>query len=354
MKQILYISGINWNWIFQRPQILALELEKYYDVTVLYPKKIIKFWKGQKHTKKVKHSRIVIEFPLQDKIKPLKYISRFFFGKKLRKAKQYDAVWFGYPKGFSMLPEDYTGTVIYDCMDNHSSMTHVTEKKKELQRDEIALFRRADYVFVSSLVLKEYAVRYADEQKVHLVRNGILDTTVYPVKNAFQKKVYKLGYVGTIESWFDYEPLVYSLEQNEDIEYHLIGPCAAHMQNMDRLFYDGVIEHGDLYPYIEDYDCMIMPFQVTETIKAVDPVKLYEYIGWGKCIISVYYPEIERFREFVYFYSTPSEYSGLLTELKHKGFPPKYDEKRQKEFLHDNTWDIRGKQIYSVLQGSDK
>ena len=31
---MLYIMGIEWNWIFQRPQVLALELEKEYDLTV--------------------------------------------------------------------------------------------------------------------------------------------------------------------------------------------------------------------------------------------------------------------------------------------------------------------------------
>lgn len=351
MKYIMYISGINWDWIFQRPQILALELEKYYDVTVLYPKKIIKFWKSQKHTPKAKRAKSLITFPFQNKIKFLKTISEFYSKKEIEKVKQYDAIWFGYPAQFSLLPKDYAGVVIYDCMDNHCSMTGDIEKKKELQKNEMELFKRADCIFVSSLFLKEYALQYADERKVHLIRNGIFNAVLYPVKPALQRDTYKLGYVGTIESWFDYEPLLYNLEQNKDIEYHLVGPCKTRLEHIRGIFYDGVVEHEALYSHIEDYDCMIMPFQITDTIKAVDPVKLYEYIGWGKCIISVYYSEIERFGEFVYFYSTPEEYYILLMELKKKGFPPKYNAKQQREFLYNNTWDIRGKQIYSALEG---
>ena len=30
--------GIEWNWIFQRPQIFAQELQKEYEVTVVCPK----------------------------------------------------------------------------------------------------------------------------------------------------------------------------------------------------------------------------------------------------------------------------------------------------------------------------
>ena len=36
MKKMLYMMHIDWDWIFQRPQILAMELSKYFDVTVQY------------------------------------------------------------------------------------------------------------------------------------------------------------------------------------------------------------------------------------------------------------------------------------------------------------------------------
>lgn len=40
MKKILYMMGIDWYWIKQRPQILSLELDKDYSVTVVYLKEI--------------------------------------------------------------------------------------------------------------------------------------------------------------------------------------------------------------------------------------------------------------------------------------------------------------------------
>ena len=38
--KIMYLTHVNWFWIFQRPQILALFLEKDFDVTV-YSKKVL-------------------------------------------------------------------------------------------------------------------------------------------------------------------------------------------------------------------------------------------------------------------------------------------------------------------------
>ena len=112
-------------------------------------------------------------------------------------------------------------------------------------------------------------------------------------------------------------------------------------RKQERLYYEGVVEHKELYNRIREYDCLVMPFQVNEIVLSVDPVKLYEYISFGKCIISVFYPEIERFGDFVYFYRTAEEYSALLEELTRSGFPPKYSAGQQKEFLSENTWDSR-------------
>ena len=113
--------------------------------------------------------------------------------------------------------------------------------------------------------------------------------------------------------------------------------------------YEGIVEHSKLYMFIQDYDCLIIPFIVNEIIKAVDPVKLYEYIAFGKCIISVYYEELEFFKEFVYFYTTHEEYHNLIEDLMQKGFPPKYNIRQQKKFLIENSWEERYKQILEAI-----
>ena len=43
MKKILYLMGIDWYWIKQRPQIIAEMLNKDYDVTVAYYKEVYQF-----------------------------------------------------------------------------------------------------------------------------------------------------------------------------------------------------------------------------------------------------------------------------------------------------------------------
>ena len=136
----------------------------------------------------------------------------------------------------------------------------------------------------------------------------------------------------------------------KDVYYHIIGPREVEAIENSNIVFEGTVEHAKLYEYIKDYDALIMPFIVNDIILSVDPVKLYEYISFGKCIISVYYPEIERFEPYVYFYKTQEEYDELINDLKEKGFPPKYSSEQQKRFLKENSWEYRYKAIKESIE----
>lgn len=353
MKNMLYVCGINWKWIFQRPQILALQLQENYNVTVMYPKKIIKFWKDQKESPNPKCSKPILQFPLQNKVKILRLLSQIGYYRAFRKVSEYDIVWFGYPVYFKYLPQNYKGKVVYDCMDWHSTMIQDKQQKSEIINLEKQLCDRADIIIVSSNKLKDYITKLLlkknKQDKVVLVRNGITDSKCYEIKKAVVRQKNTLCYVGTIEKWLDFSILEKSVSRIDNIEYHLLGPCMIDIPVSKKICYDGVVEHNHLYETIKEYDCLIMPFKLNDTIEAVDPVKLYEYISWGKCIISIYYPEIDRFKDYVYFYHDESEYIALVQKLVKEGFPPKYNEKQQREFIKNNTWKNRNDEIQTIL-----
>ena len=97
-----------------------------------------------------------------------------------------------------------------------------------------------------------------------------------------------------------------------------------------------------------------MPFLVNDVVRAVDPVKLYEYITFGKCIISVYYDELDHFRDYIYFYNTHDDYDNLMIYLISNGFPTKYNSKQQKKFLMENRWEERYKIIMNEINGKEE
>ena len=345
-QRILYIMGIDWEWIYQRPQILAEKLSKDYQVTVVFPRSIVT---RNKHLPDIPgmEFRILWTIPYQEKNKVLGKLSEKMNEKVFADLAEFQYIYIGYPLYGRYIPDDYSGKVVYDCMDNHEALYPDQKRVAKVLLQENRLIERCDVLLASAKLLQNKVDNIAGYPKSILIRNGVEIDDICEVKQPILKKSYSLCYVGTISEWFDYEAIQDSLNTMQNIDYHLIGPADRKIEH-DRVIYHGQLPHEELGGVIRDYDCLIMPFRVNEIVASVDPVKLYEYIAFGKCIVSVYYPEIERFGEFVYFYKTEEEYVKLLQQLEKTGFPPKYNTEQQREFLKENTWDRR----YELLRGA--
>lgn len=351
-KKMLYIMGVDWDWIYQRPQVIAEYLSQDYEITVAFP---VKIWdrhsiKNPRNERTEIHKLKLWVFPFQRKSKLIGMIADKYKRFQLRNYQQYEYIYIDYPVDIEYITEDYRGCLIYDCIDNHEQMCSNEYMRRKVVEDEEILMQRSDIVIVSSQkLLQKRANIYS--KKLHLVRNGTSYTKIYDVKDGVVKKHYIIGYIGTIAEWFDQELLLQSAQKHIELEYHLIGPCTISNQvRNSRIIYDGIVEHTKLQLHVKDYDCMIMPFVVNEIVKAVDPVKLYEYIAFGKCIISVYYEELEYFRDYIYFYKTEEEYNSLIETLIQQGFPPKYNSRQQENFLKENNWNERYKVIRQLVE----
>lgn len=349
-KKILYLMSVDWGWIAQRPHFLALELEKGYDLKLVFLKQYIKRWKSQKKLFSPPNSQHGVYIPLQERVELLQKISDFTMTKAIGNMDEYDAVVLGTPLMFRFI-ENFKGKIIYDCMDNYFALENDKKVKEKIRINEDKLIARADLIFASSVRLKEMLEKKDHSCQVELVRNGYNNVSIYPIKEGRKRDKYLFGYVGTVSSWMDFELLERCVESFGDVEMHLIGPAPGYnTQTKERIIFDGTVEHSQLYTMVQDYDCLIMPFVLNDIILAVDPVKLYEYICFGKCIISVYYDEVARFSDFVYFYHNRDEFILLVSQLKEQGFPPKYSESQQKEFLKNNSWEARGKTINESIE----
>lgn len=154
-----------------------------------------------------------------------------------------------------------------------------------------------------------------------------------------------------VSEWFDFEALSYTLKYIKNIEYHIIGPVDIDLPKLsEKIKFYGPVNHDELYSYAKNFDCLIMPFKLSELIYSVDPVKLYEYVNFNKPILAVYYPEIKRFSPFVDFYSDKEELKIKIEDMIQEDFKKKYSNSERLEFLKNNTWNIRIKKIMQNLE----
>ena len=355
--KILYIMHVDWAWIKQRPHFLFEEFKKKHETFLIYPfsrhRKVMQK-RNKKNFKYFPFARI----PLIGNMRGVnKILWKMVMGASVFLFKP-DIIWICHPYYGWYIPKWFKGKVVYDKMDDHIALECNDDSKKDIMKYEKSLINNSDLILYSSKFLMDSTkINNELKQKIKLVRNGFggevigftKEEQTYPLEIKHQKKI-KIGYIGTIAEWFDLELIHSTLKKFNNIEFHLIGPCRLQNQNnVEGVYFHSTIEHEMLYEYIKDYDYMIMPFLINDIVKAVDPVKLYEYINFNKNIISVKYDEILRFEPFVYFYDSKKEFDVLMEKVIDQQLPKKYSSEDRKEFLNDNSWAARMDEIEECI-----
>jgi len=344
---------VDWAWIKQRPHFLANQLMKNHELFVIYPfsrhRKVMQKMnkKNFEHLPYVRIPGIGIMCGING------WLWKLYINIAIGIFKP-EVIWIGHPYYGWYIPSRYRGKVIYDCMDDHIALENNQLYKNRISEYESNLANKADLIFTSSERIEQVLSDRIknDVNKFCLVRNGF-DGKIIECQNVKSKKdKVTIGYIGTIAEWFDFSLIISSLEKYEKLEYHLIGPCrsAVACYSHPRIIMHSTVEHNKLYDTIKEYDCLIMPFVLNDIVESVDPVKLYEYINFNKNIISIRYDEISRFEPYVYFYSSADEYNALIGSLIAGKLHKKYTEKMRNEFLLNNSWGARIRQIENKLE----
>lgn len=360
MKKIFYFTHVPWTWIKQRPHFIAEKLLKYYVVDVYCFFNFKSSVSMVKNNSKIEITRI-----------PRLPFSRFYIVKRIneffsklfliKKIQNYDYIYVPTPNFYFLLKEKIGDNqkIIYDCMDNYSSMQKDKKIQKKIEEQEKELLKKSDLVLFSSDHLKNTLFeRYnlnKEEINATVVNNGI---NIYVGNEIKQKikffnnnKMKKITYIGTIGEWFDIKLLQESLKIFSNIEYHLFGPLEIELpKNCNRIIYHGSIEHEEVNHVMQESDALIMPFLVNDIVLSVNPVKAYEYISSKKPVLMIRYPETKKFEDYIFLYESKEEYYQYLNKLELDILHLKETKISVEEYLVNNTWEARAKQIMGEIE----
>lgn len=356
-KKMIYIMNIDWQWIKQRPHFIAEELSRTYDLKVVYQHQYKRFGLQKRKKNSSVNASPVFTIPFIGRFKSLQFINLIiknnYIKKQISKEKP-DYVYVTYPDQFNAIPDDYVGTIIYDCMDNHPAFINDKKIRANTVSYENKLISRANIVLVSSKKLQDTLLNrygYENEKKIQLIRNGFGgDIQEIEHKNTEKKNSFTITYFGTISDWFDFDVILDSLNQFSDLRYVLIGPVSnITIPDHRRIEYLGTVEHDNLYERTKETDCYIMPFKLNSIVESVDPVKIYEYINFNKDIISIFYEEVRHFEPYVHFYSDSASFIEKISEIMEKS-GLKYSESDRLNFLKQNSWQNRVESIIKLME----
>ena len=362
--------SIDWDFIKQRPQFIAQNLAEYYQVTVVERIGLRQLFNFNRYKRKKLAGNLYLKAAFLPTIESLQKYDRWgildfltgIIAWLLLNPNSYDYVYIGNCisyKPLRFILQKKT-RLIYDCMDDEKEFPDAADNPAKYNPEvEKKLVERADILFCTSGYLKEKlaARTRIDPNKISIIRNAIsLPTQEYsgplPEKlRVIEQFDHTILYIGAIAPWFDFDSILFCLNENPQVHAVLVGP--VHHQDVPthpRLYLPGPCEHRFIYTLMKQADMLTMPFLVNELIRSVNPVKLYEYIYSGKPVIASRYGETERFEEFVSLYNSKEEYSNLIADLIRSNYKNKQDIAICQKYVEANTWQKRVLQIHEILE----
>lgn len=352
-RRLLYLMHVDARWIRQRPHFLADELRATGRWTVEV--RFVRAWRRHLLAAGpgVTSSRALLAFP------PVTDWVRWRLNGLLARLqltvgiwrRPVDLVWVTHPRMWECVPARLRDRVVYDAMDIASAFPG--QASRHLLRAERQLCSAARLVLCSSPAIGDHLREQYGVARTHLLPNAVgwtdADLSPREVEPAPAGGATRLLYFGTVSEWLDTDLLVAALERYPDVEVLLVGPRDTTVPAHPRLTHRGPVPHGGLPAIAAGATALVMPFHVTELIKGVDPVKLYEYVALAKPVISCWYPGLERFVDHVNFYRCPEEFMSLLERVR-SGDLTAPD---ARGFVQEHTWATRAGAAASLLAAVD-
>jgi GT2 family glycosyltransferase/glycosyltransferase involved in cell wall biosynthesis len=250
------------------------------------------------------------------------------------------------------LRETFGAKIVYDCMDDWQNWTAEPRISSFNLEEEKKLARECDLLVVSSTGLGDRHLA-AGHQPL-LVRNGAdFDFFANPrdQQNEIPKPV--VGYYGAIANWFDVELLTAVAESRPQYSFVLIGQVhqidVSRLQNLSNVYFLGEKSYREIPSYLANFDTALIPFRVNELTRAVDPVKLYEYLSQGKPVVATRMAELEQAAELIQIADNAEDFARKLDVAMGDKDPAR--RAKRIEFARANTWAARVAEIDRVISG---
>lgn len=228
-------------------------------------------------------------------------------------------IWISYPHPeLVRLLDRFPGVpVIYDCVDHWSEFKGAFDN---LADAEITLLKRADIVFATAELLQERVARY--NSRCYLVPNGVdvegyaaaLASATQPPDDITCIPGPRIGFIGNIAHWVEFDWIERMLAQRPEWHFVFVGPwqLPSPPPVAPNFHWLGARNYATIPHYISAFDVSLIPFKDNDLTRAVDPLKLYEYLAVGQPVVSTPLPRALPFAPFVEFADTETGFQEAI------------------------------------------
>lgn len=181
---------------------------------------------------------------------------------------------------------------IYDCMDELSAFKNAP---MELKQREVELLRKADLVFTGGDSLfeakrKQHPNVYSFPSSIDVTHFAQARGTVRDPEDQAGIPHPRLGYCGVIDERMDLALLASVAEARPDWHFVMIGPVVkidvASLPKHPNIHFLGMKSYQELPRYLSGWDVAILPFARNESTRFISPTKTPEYLAAGRPVVS--------------------------------------------------------------------
>ena len=339
-RDILYISSIEWNFLWQTHQEIALRLAAagnrvlYLENTGVRSPRLreigrvarrLKRWartqsdSGRKTAENIHLCSPLVMPPFGPQWQR-QANRRIFIPRLLRLMKQLQMrdviVWTYLPNDTALDLIDALGkdiaAVVYYCVADFAQLAPQPEKLREAEQQ---LVKRSDLVFANcSSLVKRFQ---QSNPNTHLFPVGVnldafpinpvephsngnrsLDPTSPACVATLPRPL--IGYVGGMHRHIDFELLKSMALARPDWSWVFVGPAQTDVQQLAALpnvYLVGQRPHEELINYIRQFDVCTVPYLKNSCTETVVPTKINEYLAVSKPVVSTSIPTVIEFNE---------------------------------------------------------
>jgi glycosyltransferase involved in cell wall biosynthesis len=292
--QLVCLSHLRWNFVYQRPQHVLSRFVPDYDVffieefipadsphdfydtevskegvTVLVPR--LSHHLSGDHTDRLQLliNRMLADFGISDFV-----------------------AWYYTPMALPFTRHLTPAVTVFDAMDELSAFKFAPPELKALETE---MMERADVVFTGGQSL--YEAKKHRHTNIHAFPSSIDKAHFAQARTpgtdpADQAGIPhpRLGFYGVVDERFDLELLQGMATQRPDWQFVIIGPVVKidpeTLPKGANIHYLGPKSYPELPQYLRGWDIALVAFALNESTKFISPTKTPEYLAGGKPVIS--------------------------------------------------------------------